>query len=172
MKRPTLESRRERGPCTACATYRDLTDGGLVKLHKRHGKTCDGSLLPPKRPKPRATDEWAAARRSTLERDDHRCRKCLASTDLEVHHIKERAHGGTNDLANLITLCGNCHCEWTFCEPPGMAFNAWRQLPPARWIVPLFAKEWPTDVSASAFKEQILNTIAMLMVQRDQRSGR
>jgi len=28
---------------------------------------------------------------------------------LEVHHIKERRNGGTNDLNNLIVVCPNCH---------------------------------------------------------------
>jgi len=39
----------------------------------------------------------------------HRCRNCGKPHDLHVHHIVERAHGGSNDPENLITLCRTCH---------------------------------------------------------------
>jgi 5-methylcytosine-specific restriction endonuclease McrA len=28
---------------------------------------------------------------------------------LEIHHITQKAHGGTNGFNNLIVLCPNCH---------------------------------------------------------------
>ena len=31
----------------------------------------------------------------------------------EVHHIVERKRGGTDDLANLMTLCRQCHADET-----------------------------------------------------------
>lgn len=44
-----------------------------------------------------------------LERDNYTCRYCGACNNLHIHHIVYRSHGGTNDPANLITLCWRCH---------------------------------------------------------------
>ena len=52
-----------------------------------------------------------ATRRLVLQRDNHRCTQCGATSDLEVHHIVPRAEGGTNDPDNLVTLCANCHSD-------------------------------------------------------------
>jgi hypothetical protein len=59
-----------------------------------------------------------ATRRKVLHRDQGRCQVpgCRAHANLDVHHIKHREHGGTNDLWNLITLCEAhhlCHHEGT-----------------------------------------------------------
>jgi hypothetical protein len=59
-----------------------------------------------------------ATRRKVLHRDQGRCQVpgCRAHANLDVHHIQHRAHGGTNDLWNLITLCEAhhlCHHEGT-----------------------------------------------------------
>jgi hypothetical protein len=53
-------------------------------------------------------------RRAVLARDRHRCRApgCGRTRFLEVHHLKPRSCGGTNDQANLITLCAACHRLW------------------------------------------------------------
>ena len=47
-------------------------------------------------------------RREILTRDGHRCRSagCKSTHFLEVHH---RVKNGSNDPANLVTLCGACH---------------------------------------------------------------
>lgn len=108
---------------------------------------------------------WRIARRAAIARDGA-CRKCLARTLLEVHHIIERVYGGTNDLDNLITLCTHCHAEWTWCQPATLDFETWRGLPPARFVVPLFASEWPTDISAEEFRQRFLTGLAMLFNQR------
>ena len=52
-----------------------------------------------------------ARRRAVLARDSHRCTTpgCSAKHFLEVHHIKPRSRGGSNDEANLVTLCSSCH---------------------------------------------------------------
>lgn len=42
-------------------------------------------------------------------RDGHRCRVCHGTDRLEVHHIIAIAAGGAHTLANLITLCHDCH---------------------------------------------------------------
>ena len=54
-----------------------------------------------------------------LQRDGNKCTRCgwdrtqLVQGDprkfLEIHHIHEHAKGGTNDAANLITLCNVHH---------------------------------------------------------------
>ncbi|OUJ18886.1 Restriction endonuclease HNH family [Methanonatronarchaeum thermophilum] len=45
-----------------------------------------------------------------FERADQKCEWCEEHTDYpEVHHIKPRAEGGSNDTSNLIVLCRNCH---------------------------------------------------------------
>jgi len=35
--------------------------------------------------------------------------RCRSQLNLEVHHIKPRAEGGTNSVWNLIVLCHGCH---------------------------------------------------------------
>lgn len=47
-----------------------------------------------------------------LKRDDYRCIKCGArppDVELEVDHIVPVSRAGTNDLANLRTLCHSCN---------------------------------------------------------------
>lgn len=57
---------------------------------------------------------------AVLERDRYSCRSCGWSyevknngdklrTLLELHHIEHHAHGGSNVVENLITLCNICH---------------------------------------------------------------
>lgn len=50
-------------------------------------------------------------RREVLARDGNRCRApgCGRAHFLEIHHQTQRTQGGTNDPANLITLCAACH---------------------------------------------------------------
>lgn len=46
------------------------------------------------------------------ERDEFTCRKCGREGDsqqLHAHHIHPEAAGGSDDLENLVTLCGHCH---------------------------------------------------------------
>lgn len=46
-----------------------------------------------------------------LSRDNHKCffNKSNCSSKLQVHHIKFKSEGGTNNPNNLITLCEKCH---------------------------------------------------------------
>ena len=56
------------------------------------------------------TGLWRRARRSALERDGYRCRTCGRGGRLEVDHILPRHLGGPlYDLANLQSLCYQCH---------------------------------------------------------------
>lgn len=40
---------------------------------------------------------------------DHFCEICKTRKDLTAHHIRERRHGGTDDLDNLMVLCKTHH---------------------------------------------------------------
>lgn len=43
-------------------------------------------------------------------RDDYKCQCCgKKGCRLEVHHLLPRSRGGSDKLANLITLCSDCH---------------------------------------------------------------
>lgn len=43
------------------------------------------------------------------ERDDFTCQRCGARRRLSIDHIIPRSKGGTDDLANLQTLCSPCN---------------------------------------------------------------
>jgi hypothetical protein len=53
--------------------------------------------------------EFSRVRLQVLRRDGYRCRGCGAGGSLDVHHIVARAHGGSNDPSNLVSLCPGCH---------------------------------------------------------------
>lgn len=50
-------------------------------------------------------------RKAVYKRDGYRCALCDNTRGLQIHHIIFRAHGGSNDPANLIALCWYCHAE-------------------------------------------------------------
>ena len=53
---------------------------------------------------------YASRREAVLHRDNYTCQCCgKKNCRLEVHHIKFRRDGGTDDEENLITLCKECH---------------------------------------------------------------
>ena len=53
---------------------------------------------------------WAVIRAEALDRDNWRCRKCLApGGPFAVHHVVAVHLGGSNELKNLISLCIECH---------------------------------------------------------------
>lgn len=52
---------------------------------------------------------WRTNRARALELDHHMCRLCTFKLGLEVHRILPRAAGGSDGIANLITLCPNHH---------------------------------------------------------------
>ena len=53
--------------------------------------------------------DWREIRQEVLQRDDRKCQVCGKEHSGQVHHVIPRSQGGTNDLSNLITLCGRCH---------------------------------------------------------------
>ena len=53
---------------------------------------------------------YSSRRSAILHRDNYTCQCCgKKNCRLEVHHIKFRSNGGTDDEENLITLCKECH---------------------------------------------------------------
>lgn len=53
---------------------------------------------------------YSSRREAILHRDKYTCQCCgKKNCRLEVHHIKFRRDGGTDDEENLITLCEDCH---------------------------------------------------------------
>ena len=54
------------------------------------------------------TAQWAAIRKSVLERDNHRCRDCISTEGLQVHHLTYE-NRGHEELKELVTVCRACH---------------------------------------------------------------
>ena len=53
---------------------------------------------------------YSSRREAILHRDNYTCQCCgKKNCRLEVHHIKFRSNGGTDNEENLITLCKECH---------------------------------------------------------------
>jgi hypothetical protein len=97
--------------CPECASARVKTAGGFRTISPAElaAAECDAVVVEPGK---RARRTIApATRREVLIRDGHRCRSpgCRNTRFLEVHHRIPRSRGGTDALANLITLCGACH---------------------------------------------------------------
>ena len=69
---------------------------------------------------------WARVRRRALDRDDWRCMRCESPLDLECHHVVPLDQGGAAlDLANVATLCRDCHLDAHATDPER---RAWRRL--------------------------------------------
>lgn len=53
--------------------------------------------------------EWKALKSKVLNRDNYTCQSCNTNgISLEVHHITYQ-NFGNEDLADLVSLCRNCH---------------------------------------------------------------
>ncbi|MBK7189467.1 MAG: HNH endonuclease [bacterium] len=96
-------------PDCAAATVTTATGERPLAPAQVAALACDAQVLEPGRPN-RATIP-PRVRRAVLARDRHRCTTpgCGATAFLEVHHVVPRRRGGSNQAANLVTLCGRCH---------------------------------------------------------------
>lgn len=57
---------------------------------------------------------WYPLRRlEVLQRDEYTCQDCGSCEYPEVHHIIPIGCGGDNELTNLVTLCNDCHKNYT-----------------------------------------------------------
>lgn len=58
-------------------------------------------------------------REEILKRDGYTCQECGSRENLQIHHIKYRSKGGSDDPENLVTLCELCHYRKHKGEPIG-----------------------------------------------------
>lgn len=79
--------------------YTDVYPHQLVPLER--------SARPAPIPIPRY-EPTPSIRKRVFQRD-RGCLRCRKQRDLSVHHVVHRAHGGSNHLPNLQTLCLSCH---------------------------------------------------------------
>lgn len=107
--------------------------------------------------------DYSAVRRDVLERDGWRCMYpgCEARKNLEVHHVRFRSRGGTDEPSNLAVVCHFHHAmihaeqialsgraplslEWT---PPKLMREVLerRRNNPSKWIGELDIREWTLD---------------------------
>ncbi|MBK7670011.1 MAG: HNH endonuclease [bacterium] len=115
----TVRERREAAPayqivvqqCPDCAAATVATGSGDRRIAPAQAAAvaCDARVREPGKPN-RATIA-PSVRAKVLARDRHRCTMpgCGSPRFLEVHHVVARQDGGTNDAANLVTLCSRCH---------------------------------------------------------------
>lgn len=56
---------------------------------------------------------WVKLRETILKRDLYLCQPCKEAGRVtpatEVHHITAKAHGGTDEPSNLVSICEPCH---------------------------------------------------------------
>ena len=96
--------------CPDCAKVE--VDGRTLGRADAERVQCDAAVSEPG--KRNTTTIPPRTRREVLARDRHRCQApgCNRTRFLEVHHRTPRNAGGTNDAANLVTLCASCHRLW------------------------------------------------------------
>jgi 5-methylcytosine-specific restriction endonuclease McrA len=97
--------------CPDCAAATVATGSGDRRLAPAQvaAVACDARVR--ERGKPNRATIAPSVRAKVLARDRHRCTTpgCGSPRFLEVHHVAARRDGGTNDAANLVTLCSRCH---------------------------------------------------------------
>ena len=74
---------------------------------------------------------WAAVRQAALSRDNYRCQSCgrVVTVTAEVHHRIALEDGGEPyALANVVTLCADCHYREHGKRPDAPGAAAWRAL--------------------------------------------
>jgi hypothetical protein len=97
-----------------------------------------------------------AVRAFVLARDGHQCRKCGRGQALHAHHIVPTWQGGSDDPANLVTLCAPCHAEWHMAEAHlTIAFDRWLTVPPYRVLLAAYLAEWPNTITTADVKDGI-----------------
>ncbi|WP_158238501.1 HNH endonuclease [Pollutimonas subterranea] len=95
----------------------------LLRAHRRN-------LLFRQRPKSwKRPTNWETNAQSIRLEDGRECNVCRAcNTELHVHHIVYKSNFGTNNKANLVTLCRRCHEE-----EHGRKFNFGQELNQDDW---------------------------------------
>ncbi len=71
------------------------------------------------------------SRQIVLAVHGNKCKKCGRTDHVQIHHVRARVDGGTDELSNLCPLCVVCHEEWHACETATVvSFDQWLELPP------------------------------------------
>lgn len=52
---------------------------------------------------------WKKNKALAMKRAAWHCEQCGTDRAIQVHHVKPRSDGGTDDLDNLKVLCATCH---------------------------------------------------------------
>ena len=102
-----------RAYCPRCAERKGYPPGGGVTKTTPPSRQARHVQAPAKTtPRNGSTRGWRKLRGEILARDGHRCthvdpvgRRCRATVNLHVDHVVPVARGGTDDPANLRTLC-------------------------------------------------------------------
>jgi hypothetical protein len=99
--------------CRSCKTTTQTGAGVRMPLDdvEREVALCDAVIVDDEAGKRAASKIPPKTRREVFERDGYRCRfpGCRATRNLDVHHFKPRAQGGSHDKNNLLTQCGGHH---------------------------------------------------------------
>lgn len=72
--------------------FRDIVDGKSNTF--KEGRTINAKL-----------------KKDVYKKCNCRCVICHSRKKLHIHHIREFAKGGRNELSNLVLLCVSCHAE-------------------------------------------------------------
>lgn len=117
----------------ANAAIKKLVDAGYIEVHRvpdDYGTRTDAQI---KKWEVRSASllervpwtEWKVIRDRILERDNFRCTYCGAlgapSVELEVDHVVPLSRGGTHEMSNLVTACGDCNLS-----KHGKALKDWK----------------------------------------------
>ncbi|KJV38197.1 HNH endonuclease [Acinetobacter brisouii] len=98
-----VTSAKQRGYCDAHADKRS----NWGKRPDRTGSTTERGY----------GHTWRKLREKVLQRDSYLCVQCNSVGQIaeatDVDHIIPKAHGGTDDMSNLQSLCSVCHKEKT-----------------------------------------------------------
>ena len=70
------------------------------------------------------------AKALVLHEGGYRCANpaCRMVLTLDVHHLEQVSDGGTNEPANLLALCPNCHALHHRGTIPVVSLRAWKHL--------------------------------------------
>ena len=110
-----IPCRREK-PCVICGTLilGSANKKTCSKMCARMYRERPGKVYTKRRPKTqRAVFASPKSRINFIEYRGNKCELCPYSIKeiLNIHHIKERKNGGTDEEYNLIVVCPNCHAE-------------------------------------------------------------
>ena len=153
--------------------YRQISMSNLPKdcSGENNGNWKGGKTLEYKNYRLRNYKQYYRWRKECLQRDNHKCRLCDATTKLQVHHIIPISENRSLawEVWNGVTLCRQCHYDNDKCWKEGVKFSSpMLEKPTHRTILcytirPEF-QEYPT---AGNYKEVGDNLVVFLISQQE-----